>query len=150
MVVEVLEACRPRLIARDLQLTCLVAPDIRILGGQAALRAIVEDTIGNAIAATADGGTIGVTLSRIADAAQLAVADRRPPDGLDRITQLFDRYPAGPSQDAQTARAGPLWRVKQNAEALGGHVTASAVPGGSVLVQIVLPDPDLSTASRRP
>ncbi|MDR7277104.1 sensor histidine kinase [Catenuloplanes atrovinosus] len=135
-----------RAAARGITLTAAGDPGPLIVPGIAsALRRVIGELIGNALAHTPPGGTITVTTRTATDTAELTVADTGI--GLDPADteRIFHRFHHG---GTTTGFGLGLALVRDVVEKHGGTITAAANPGTGALFTVRLPLADRVTAHR--
>jgi signal transduction histidine kinase len=108
-----------------------------------ALRRALQNLVGNAVKHAGDGGWIGVSVARDADArrVRLSVADRGPGIAPEDLPHVFDPFYRGRrAVDRQVQGNGlGLSLVKRIAEAHGGRVRVTSVPGEGATFTIAVP-----------
>jgi signal transduction histidine kinase/CheY-like chemotaxis protein len=115
------------------------AADLAVQADRQRLSQVLMNLISNAIKYNRRGGTI--TLSYVEDGENvgIVVADTGPginPDDLDRVFVPFERLNAAESGVEGTGIGLPL--AKALTEAMGGHLTASSVPGEGSAFTVIL------------
>jgi signal transduction histidine kinase len=103
------------------------------------LARVLQNLLVNAVRHTPADGTVRVEARRSASAIELAVADDGEgiqPEHLDRVFEPFFR--ADPSRQGAGAGLG-LALAKRIVEALGGGISAEAVPSGGARFAVRLP-----------
>jgi signal transduction histidine kinase len=93
-----------------------------------AVRAIVQNLLGNAIRYVQQGGEIAVTLWTTEHAVHLSVVDNGPGIPANERALVFERFYRVPGQPAPGAGLG-LAIVRQAAQRLGGSVSLDTGPG---------------------
>ena len=103
---------------------------------------VLTNLLGNALIATAAGGTVAVTARR-SDRGQAEVVVADSGVGLSRadLGQVFERFYRGPAQPRRSSGSGiGLTIARGIAQAHGGDVTASSAgPGHGASFSVVLP-----------
>lgn len=116
-------------------------PDtVRIAAVDGAFEQIIDNYIDNALAVSATGSSIdvSVTVDRDAGVATVSVADRGPGMTPEQIERAFDRF--WRSATAQVGGSGlGLAIVRQLARASGGSATIRSREGGGVVASATVP-----------
>lgn len=104
-----------------------------VLADRQRLEQIISNVLGNAIRHTPPGGLVAARLYRQGNRVSLEVRDTgegiRPED----LPHVFERFFRGQSENGRGGAGLGLALVKELAEAMGGSVEASSIPGeGSV------------------
>jgi two-component system OmpR family sensor kinase len=133
---EVLESQRAAAEARGLALVPRTDPGVVVEGDPAALRALVENLVDNALRYT-PAGTVTVRAFRREGHAMLEVEDTGPGIPADERERVFDRFYRGESAAAGGTGLG-LAIVRRIAERHGGSVALLDAPGGGLLVRVKL------------
>ena len=119
----------PRALAQGLDLG-LDAPDALVHPVEpAALRSILHNLVGNAIAYVPRGGSVTVSLARVDGALRLRVTDDGPGIDVALREAVFDRFVRGAGHDVAGSGLG-LAIVRQAARRAGGDVVLRDGPGG--------------------
>jgi two-component system OmpR family sensor kinase len=114
---------------------------IRVIGDRDRLRQVIDNLLANVRAHTPPGAPARVTLLRVAEMAELEVADTGPGMDEDALARVFERFfRADPSRARASGGAGlGLSIVSAVAEAHGGTVTATAAVGEGATFRVTLP-----------
>ena len=123
--------------AKGLTLTGRIDDGLVLPGNAAALRALVDNLVDNAIRYTSAGG-VTVRAYRGGDMATVEVEDTGP--GIPEVERerVFDRFYRGEAAAAGGTGLG-LAIVRRIAQRHGGDVRLLAAPGGGLLVRTSLP-----------
>jgi two-component system sensor histidine kinase ChvG len=110
-------------------------------GNEELLETILENLVDNAVSFSPPGGSVFVLLRRDGAMASLSVLDDGPGVLPDRLDKIFERYYSerGEQTNVQPHYGIGLSLVRQNAEAMGGSVTALNRPEGGLAVTVRLP-----------
>ncbi len=99
---------------------------------------LMGNLLGNAIKFTPAGGTITVSLARLADAVVVSVGDSGPGIEAAHLPRLFERYWKGPDATRQGAGLG-LFIARGIVVAHGGSIEIESPPGQGTTVRFTLP-----------
>ncbi len=112
-----------------------------VAGDRSLLRSAVENVLRNAVRYAAEGGTVSVSVQRVDELVEIAVADDGPgvPDA--DLAHLFEPFfRTGNARDRASGGAGLGLAITAAAvRAHGGAVTAANLPGGGLEIRILLP-----------
>ncbi len=142
VVENITEMLAPRAHARELEMACFIAPDVRgrWLGDELRLRQILLNLAGNAIKFTRRGGVF-ISLEREAAGLRLVVADTgpgMPPEVEERLFTPFAREAA--HDVAQEGGAGlGLAIVRELVASLQGTLALDNAPGKGATFHVFLP-----------
>jgi two-component system OmpR family sensor kinase len=105
------------------------------------MRQVLGNLLGNALVHTPDGTPVHVSLTRLGHEARLVVADEGPGLEPDHVARIFERfYRADPSRSRAQGGSGlGLAIVQAVAQASGGSVACTSVPGEGTSFEMVLP-----------
>ncbi len=109
-----------------------VADEIFVMAQPETLETILETLVDNACSFSPAGGHVTIDLKRDGDTAILTVEDDGPGVAQDRLDRIFDRYyshrpplPSDQDHPTDTQHFGiGLWLARQNAQSLGGEISA--------------------------
>ena len=137
----VAEAHQAAAAARGLRLSAEVEPAVNVAGDRAALRALLDNLVDNAIRYTPKGD-IGVRVRREGREALLEVQDTGPGIPQAERTRVFDRFYRGEAATEGGTGLG-LAIVQRIAQRHGGRVELLDAPGGrGLLVRVAIPTPE--------
>jgi PAS domain S-box-containing protein len=144
LVIEAaIDAVRPAAEAREVRLEKILEPVDRIvMGDPNRLQQVIWNLLTNAVKFTSRGGTVSVTLSRVASYVRIVVADTGQGIDPDSLPNIFERYQQGETSLSRN-RGGlglGLAIVKSFVELHGGSVhAASDGPGKGASFSVLLP-----------
>lgn len=118
-------------------------PDLTVWADPGALRQILTNLVGNAVAYTPAGSPVELVAvtDDDDDAAVIEVRDHGPgipPEDAQRVFERFARLDAGRSRDAGGSGLG-LAIAREAARAMGGDVRCVTTPGGGATMRLTLP-----------
>jgi signal transduction histidine kinase len=130
IVAEALEAVRPAVDAKHLQLEALVdRRRMTVQGDPVRLHQILNNLLTNAIKFTPDGGRIAVELAQAGSAARITVADTGRGIAPDFLPRVFERFHQADAASGQPQGLGlGLGIVRHLVERHGG-TSAATSPG---------------------
>jgi heavy metal sensor kinase len=131
------------LLAEDKRITvsCAAAADVWVEGDRSRMKQVVVNLLDNAIKYTAEGGSVGLTVSPRGGKAVLEVADNgigMTPEVLPRVFERFFRVDPARSRAMGGAGLG-LSIVKSICGAHQGRVEALSTPGQGSVFRVELP-----------
>lgn len=124
--------------ARDTDLGIVQADAATLVGDRAALRALLDNLLDNALRYTPPGARIDVSLRQDADAVLLEIADNGPgipAQDRSRATERFVRL----NQSDVTGSGLGLAIARETAALHGGSLQLDDTPGGGLTVRVRLP-----------
>ncbi len=124
--------------ARDTDLGIVRADAATLVGDRAALRALLDNLLDNALRYTPPGARIDVSLRQDADAVLLEIADNGPgipAQDRSRATERFVRL----NQSDVTGSGLGLAIARETAALHGGSLQLDDTPGGGLTVRVRLP-----------
>lgn len=138
---EVTAAMERRAKEKGLRLT-LEAEGEAVVGGDGdALRRMVQNLVENALAYTASGGEVRVSLDAAGGKCRLCVADTGVGIAPDDLPHIFDRFFRGDKSRANTGGSGlGLSIVQSIVAAHGGQIEAESEPGRGSRFTVTLPE----------
>jgi two-component system, OmpR family, sensor kinase len=139
LVLEVVRELRP--MADGVALAPEIAEQIEAPGDRDRLKQALLNMVVNALQHTPSGGSVRVALDRVDGHARLSVCDTGEGIASEDLQRVFDRfYRADPARSRGTGGAGlGLAIVKWVAEAHGGSVEATSMPGQGSTFALELP-----------
>jgi two-component system, OmpR family, sensor kinase len=117
------------------------ADPLRVDADADRMRQVLGNLLGNALVHTPEGTPVHVSLTRLGNEARLVVADEGPGLEPDHVARIFERfYRADPSRSRAQGGSGlGLAIVQAVAQASGGSVACTSVPGEGTTFEMVLP-----------
>jgi len=123
----------------DLGFECDDATDATLFGHTTLLHELVINLVDNALRYTPQGGTVGVSLRRLANGLELRVVDNGPGIAAGERPRVFERFYRALGSQAEGFGLG-LAVVKEIVAAHDGSVVlADAAAGTGLVVEVVLP-----------
>jgi heavy metal sensor kinase len=142
---------RPLARAQGLALTANVSATLPAQTDPDKLREVITNLLHNAVEYNRPGGTVELTVQRVAAALSIEVRDTGigiSPEAQGRIFERFFR--ADPSRHADTPHAGlGLAIVKSYVDLLGGTITVDSTPGMGTTFRVRLPVPEPAAVPKR-
>ena len=144
VVDEAAEEFRAPARLRDLAVTAVAAPDLRVLGDRIALRRALANLLTNAVRLAPAGTTISVGAGRLDGQVWVSVADEGPGIAEDQRHLVFQRFWRGDHSGArEDGRSGlGLAIVEQIVADHGGSIGVAPTPAGGSVFTIWLPAAD--------
>ncbi len=145
-VTEAVNGLRPLADRKNLELR-VDAPSIEVTVDRGRFRQIIYNLVSNAIKYTHDGGSIRVTVSRVADEIRIAVGDSGvgiAPEDHGRVFEEFRQV--GDPAERQPGSGLGLAVTKRLAEAHDGHIELISARGQGSTFTLVLPAGDVAPA----
>jgi len=137
---EVTAVLERRAKEKDLRLTFESDGEAVVRGDGDALRRMVQNLVENALAYTARGGEVRVSLTTGEGKCRLCVADAGVGIAPDDLPRIFDRFFRGDKSRANTGGSGlGLSIVQSIVQAHGGEVVAESEPGRGSRFTVTLP-----------
>ncbi len=124
---------------------------VKVRATEDMLETVIENLVDNAVSFSPAGGNIDVGVRRSGKFAELTVEDHGPGVDPADLERIFERYVSqrgrmhergdgeAEGRDSGTHFGIGLWIVRQNIEAVGGHVIAANRPVGGLSVKVSLP-----------
>jgi signal transduction histidine kinase len=136
-----LAALGERMSQRRLQAEIALGEGAKVVrADQERLRQILYNLLSNAVAASPDGGRIGITSSRRGDALELAVADEGPVVAEAERGRLFGRFEQRSGDGPRRGSGLGLSIVKSLVELHGGTVDVENPQSGGARFVLRMPD----------
>jgi signal transduction histidine kinase len=129
---------------RQITMTTAIEPEgLEVTGDPQRLEQALQNLAANALRHTPKGGRIDLKAVSAADGVHITIADSGSGIPAEHLPRVFDRfYKADPSRSMGASPSGSglgLSIVQAIVERHGGRVSASNVPGGGAVFEIVLP-----------
>jgi two-component system sensor histidine kinase ChvG len=145
IVRDTLERYQDSIVRKSIRVSHLSQNGVIVSAAAGVLDALVHDVLGNAIAASPEGGTLSVYLETDDQSALIQVDDEGAGIPLDCVEVAFERdysargdTPTPLSDDAPRNRRR-YFIAKRNAGVLGGDLTIGRRVGGGISVKVCLP-----------
>ncbi len=123
-----------------LRLTCRAEAGPGVMGDPDALRRLLQNLVGNALAYTPRGGAVSVSVARDGAQAVLEVADTGIGIAPDDLPRLFDRFFRADRARANPGGSGLGLAIAQSiARAHGGRVLVESIPNQGSRFTVTLP-----------
>jgi len=137
---EVAAALASQAEEAGLRLTCRAGAGPDVAGDPDALRRLLQNLVGNALAYTPRGGDVSVSVAPSGAEAVLEVADTGVGIAPDDLPRLFDRFFRADRARANPGGSGLGLAIAQSiARAHGGRIAAESVPGRGSRFTVTLP-----------
>jgi heavy metal sensor kinase len=152
LAIQCADLIQPLARAQGLALTTRIAPPLPVETDPDKLREVVTNLLHNAVQYNRPGGTIELTVERLAGALSIEVRDTGIGISAEAKTRIFERfYRADPSRHSDTPHAGlGLAIVKSYIDLLGGTITVDSTPGEGTAFRVRLPVRDARAAAAEP
>jgi two-component system phosphate regulon sensor histidine kinase PhoR len=142
LIQEAVDRFRPRLAASSMDVELVLPHDAAFVNGDhMMLLHVVDNLLDNAITHAAAGREIAVSLSIVADRAELAVADRGPGIPASDLPRVFEKFYRRKGTRQRGTGLG-LAIVRRIIDDHGGRVEIASTVGAGTTVRVSLPVTD--------
>src|SRR6185295_5231723 len=138
VVAEVRSTVEPLAAAKELEITCDVAPDLLVFADRVRLKQIFYNLVSNAVKFSPDGGSIRIEGARIGRFACLSVRDNGPGIGGEHQRSIFLPFSQLPGSRREGTGLG-LAIVRRLVEQHGGRIWVESAPGRGSVFAFLLP-----------
>lgn len=135
----VVDAMSPQLDDAELDATVDAEDNVAVLADPTRLAQVVTNLLSNAVKFTPAGGTVSVTVTRVAGDAVLTVTDTGPGISAEELPHVFERFWRGRTAASRSGTGIGLAVVQSLITAHHGSVTVTSSPTGGTRFSVRLP-----------